>query len=186
MKELFYFSFAEIMARVEYQQQVNALSYATHRKMTANERALVEQYLLAKVAVKTGYYNQPRSRFNYLGVEVQLARFLEHYNCKSGTEKEQEVSALVKELINHSMQNFYFEQIGDALLALRRELRSDESAARVAPLRRKIGELVQAYNHYSEQSLNLDEVIPTELKFHLGIPTTPRTNIQAFAEEVIN
>ncbi len=37
MKELFYFSFTDLMARIEYHQEANSLGYATHQKITLPE-----------------------------------------------------------------------------------------------------------------------------------------------------
>ena len=121
MSELFYFSFADLMVRVEYNPEANALRYASHRKMTFNERVVVEQYLLANVAQKTDYYKQAASLFVYLGLEAQLAKDLNVFHLKSTLKdlvaKENDVKASVEGLISSSMQNYYFEQIGDAIRA---------------------------------------------------------------------
>jgi hypothetical protein len=122
---------------------------------------IVEQYLLATVAAKTDYYKRHPSRFIYLGMDVKLVKYL-------NMEKEKDVTASVEGLINQSMQNYYFEQIGDAILAMRQEMRNGAAQARVAPLRRRMEELVKAYNHYSEQKISVAEVVPFEFQPHKG------------------
>ena len=185
MNELFYFAFADLMARVEYDRAANALRYATHRKITSGERMIVEQYLLTSVAQKTDYYKRSPSQFVYLGMEAKLVKYLERFQLQNMLEKESDVTASVEGLINQSMQNFYFEQIGDTILAMRQELRSGVTPTRVAPLRRKMEELVEAYNHYSDQHLSIVEVIPSELQSHFGLPVQRRKSAPAFAEESV-
>ncbi len=167
MKELLYFAFADLMVLVEYEQRVNSLSYATHRKITARERAVLEQYLLASVATKTDYFKGKQSRFIYLGVEAQLGKRLSDFHRTTTHEKE--IASSVEELINHSLKNFYFEQIGDAIIAMRRELKNGAVEAQTISQRQKIGNLVAAYNHYTNQNLQLDEILPTELKAHFDL-----------------
>jgi hypothetical protein len=183
MNELFYFAFADLMARVEYDKAANALRYATHRKITAGERMIVEQYLLTSVAQKTDYYKRNTSQFVYLGPEAKLVKYLERFQLQNGLEKESDVTASVENLINQSMQNFYFEQIGDTILTMRQELRGGVTPTRVAPLRRKMEELVEAYNHYSDQQLSVAEVIPFELQSHFGLPVSRRKSAAVFSED---
>lgn len=174
MKELLYFAFADLMVLVEYEQRSNSLSYASHRKITARERAVLEQYLLARVAMKTDYFKGKQSRFIYLGVEAQLVKPLKHFHRTATHEKEKEIASSVEELINHSLQNFYFEQIGDAIIAMRRELENGAVDAQTISQRQKIRNLVEAYNHYTNQNLQLEEVLPTELKAHFDLCGSPR------------
>lgn len=177
MSELFYFSFADLMVRVEYSQEANALRYASHRKMTFNERLVVEQYLLANVAQKTDYYKQASSLFVYLGLETQLVKDLNVFHLKSTlknlVEKENDVKASVDGLISSSMQNYYSEQIGDAIIAMRQEVAAGLSQERALPLRRRMEELVQAYNSYSQQQLSISQVVPAELQPYFGFEAKP-------------
>jgi hypothetical protein len=177
MKELFYFSFADLMARAEYLQEANTLRYATHRKMAYNERVIVEQYLLTTFAPKTEYYKRQPALFVYLGTEAQLAKELDMFHLKNTlkelVEKEKDVKDSVNGLISQSMQNYYFEQIGDTILDARREIASVGAGIevdRLGRLKMKMQELVKAYNAYTEQNITMDEVIPTELKSYFGIP----------------
>ena len=74
MKELLYFSFADMMVKVEYNKDANSLRYASHRKVTFGERVIVEQYLLTNIAVKTDYYKKQPALFIYLGIDAQLVK----------------------------------------------------------------------------------------------------------------
>jgi hypothetical protein len=170
MNELFYFTFADLMVRIEYNKEANSLRYASHRRMTSGERMVIEQYVLTSIAAKTDYYKRQPSRFIYLGVETQLAKNLDNFYFRATPEREMDVTASVEGLINQSMQNYYFEQIGDAIVAMRQELRKGAAPARVASFRRKMEELVEAYNHYAEQKISVAEVIPSELQTHFSLP----------------
>ncbi|MDZ7289763.1 MAG: hypothetical protein ONB44_06955 [candidate division KSB1 bacterium] len=177
MKELLYFTFADLMVRVEYHEEANSLRYAAHRETTFGERVLVEQYLLTNIAVKTEYYKRQPALFVYLGIDAQLKKDLDLFHLKntlrSLVKKENEVKTSVNELINQSMQNYYFEQIGDTILDVRRvteNCESGRSSERLKMLKLKMEELVKAYNVYTEQKITIDEVIPSELKSYFGIP----------------
>jgi hypothetical protein len=171
MKELFYFSFADLMARIEYQQSANSLRYSTHREMTLDERVIVEHYLLTTFAVKTDYYKRPSALFYYLGVDARLKKDLAALDSRNPlrepVESEKEVEASVSGLISQSMLSYYSEQIGDTILAARRELAN--TGAGLANERRhrrkvKLKELIKAYNTYADQKITMDKIIPAELK----------------------
>jgi hypothetical protein len=177
MKELFYFSFADLMARVEYHQEANTLRYATHRKIAYSERVIVEQYLLTNFAQKTEYYKRQPALFVYLGTDAQLTKDLDAFHLKNTlrelVEKEKDVKDSVSGLINQSMQNYYFERIGDTILDARREIADVETGLadeRLGMLKMKMEELVKAYNVYTDQKITINEVIPSELKSYFGIP----------------
>ncbi|MGH7596224.1 MAG: hypothetical protein ACREOI_07720 [bacterium] len=186
MNELFYFAFADLMVRVEYDKKANSLRYASHRRMASGERMVIEQYVLTSIAAKTDYYKRQSSRFIYLGVETQLIKNLNNFHYRATPEKEMDATASVKGLINQSMQNYYFEQIGDAIVAMRQELRNGAAPARVAPFRRKMEELVEAYNHYAEQKISVAEVIPSELQTHFSLPARSRSYEEALVEEEVD
>lgn len=185
MNELFYFAFADLMTRIEYNKEGNSLRYASHRIMTAGERMVIEQYLLTSIAAKTDYYKRRPSRFIYLGVEKPLVKNLNNFYFRATPEKEMDVTASVQGLINQSMQNYYFEQIGDAIVTMRQELRNGTVPARIAPFRRKMEALVEAYNHYTEQKISVSEVIPPEWQDHLSLPAKSRRYEQTLVEEEI-
>jgi len=186
MKELLYFSFADLMARVEYHQEANSLRYATHRKMAHGERVVVEQYILTNLAPKTDYYKRQPAMFIYIGLEAQLVKELNLFHLKNTlktlVEKEKDVKSSVDGLINQSMQNYYFEQIGDTILDARREIqnadvcRTDEQ---LEQLKIKLDELVKAYNAYSDQKITINEIIPSELKSYFGMTTEAAFFVEA-------
>lgn len=173
MNELFYFTFADLMIRVEYNADANTLRYASHRKITFDERVLVEQYLLSTVALKTDYYKKQPALFVYLGMERQLAKELSLFHLKSTLRKlaarEKNVNASVEGLISQSMSNYYFEQIGDAIVTLRREVAQGRNHESIAPIKDKMEELVRAYNLHSNRNITITEVIPIELQPFLGL-----------------
>lgn len=175
MKELLYFSFADLMARVEYHQDANSLRYSTHRKMSHGERVVVEQYILTNIGPKTDYYKKLPAMFVYIGLEAQLVKELNLFHLKNTlktlVEKEKDVTSSVEGLISQSMQNYYFEQIGDTILAARRGVKNTAGAEEepLAPLKLKLEELIKAYNTYSEQKITIHEIVPSELKSYFGL-----------------
>jgi len=174
MKELLYFSFADLMARVEYHQEANSLRYATHRQMSHGERVVVEQYILTNIGPKTGYYKKLPAMFIYIGLEAQLVKELNLFHLKNTlktlVEKEKDVKSSVDGLISQSMQNYYFEQIGDTILAARRGVKNvDCTEERLEPLKLKLEELIKAYNTYAEQKITINEIVPAELKSYFGL-----------------
>ncbi len=185
MKELLYFSFADLMARVEYHQDANSLRYATHRKMSHGERVVVEQYILTNLGPKTDYYKRLPAMFIYIGLEAQLVKELNLFHLKNTlktlVEKEKDVKSSVDGLISQSMQNYYFEQIGDAILAARREVQNAEARPdeQLEPLKIKLEELVKAYNAYSDQKITIHEIIPSELKSYFGMTTEAAFFVEA-------
>ncbi len=175
MKELFYFSFADLMARIEYHRAANALRYATHRAMSFQERMLVEQHLLASFAQKTEYFEREPALFIYLGTDEELAQTLEDFHARNSLQEfgDEEVAASVGNLISQSLERYYFERIGDALLDARHTLAAKAAGDNLLQRDRrkaKLQELVDAYNHYTGQKITLAEIVPAELKPCFGLP----------------
>jgi len=178
MNELFYFSFADLMVRVEYNEEANSLRYSSHRKLTFDERTIVEQYLLTAVAPKTDYYRLYPALFVYLGTEKQLANDLERFHLRNRRKtlaaREDDVKTKVEGLIAHAMQNYYFEQIGDMILAMRQQTRQGLGRQKLASFKRKMEELVKAYNFYSDKKITWGDVVPAELRSYFdGCPEAP-------------
>lgn len=167
MKELLYFSFADLMVRVEYNKEANSLRYSSHRKITFGERVIVEQYLLTNIALKTDYYKKHPALFICLGVDPALVKDLNLFHLKNTlkflVDKEKDVKASVNELINQSMVSYYFEQIGDAILEIRHEVANGANDNNLRKLKQKVEELIKAYNLYSDQKLTVTQVVPAEL-----------------------
>lgn len=67
------------------------------------------------------------------------------------------------------MSNYYFEQIGDAIVTLRREVEKGRNHESIAPIKDKMEELVRAYNLHSNRNITITEVIPIELQPFLGL-----------------
>ncbi|HHL71720.1 MAG TPA: hypothetical protein ENJ29_04330 [Bacteroidetes bacterium] len=172
MKELLYFSFADLMVRVEYNKEANSLRYSSHRKVTFGERVIIEQYLLTNIALKTEYYKKQPALFIYLGVDAQLVKDLNLFHLKNTlktlVDKEKDVKASVNDLINQSMLNFYFEKIGDTILELRETIEGEVDDDTLNQYREKLEELVEAYNLYADEKINMQKVLPIELKAYFG------------------
>jgi UTP-glucose-1-phosphate uridylyltransferase len=173
MKELLYFSFADLMVRVDYNKDANSLRYSSHRKISFGERVIVEQYLLTNIALKTDYYKKQPALFIYLGVNAQLGKELKLFHLKNTlktlVDKEKDVKVSVDNLINQSMLNFYFEKIGDTILTIRQEVENkviDDDL--LLEHKQRLEELVDAYNLYSNEKINVQKVLPTELQKFLG------------------
>ena len=172
MKELLYFSFADLMVRVEFNKEANSLRYASHRKITFGERVIVEQYLLTNIALKTEYYKRQPALFIYLGVDKQLVKDLNLFHLKNTlktlVDKEKNVKTTVNNLINQSMLNFYFEKIGDTILAIREAIEHNKPDSVLKELKQSLEELVDAYNLYTDEKINMQKVLPSELQAYLG------------------
>ncbi|MGH7494268.1 MAG: hypothetical protein ACREOO_18000 [bacterium] len=169
MTELFYFAGLDLMIKVEYAREGNALRYASHREMESDERAKAEQYVMAEVAPKTDFHAKHPSVFAYLGVDHRLKKELAHFRQKNDSQpsitKEKQIAASVRSLINDSMRTYYTEKIGELLLSARNELKhTRRSVSKLPKLRQQMNELVNAYNAYSDDKVTLHEIIPSELK----------------------
>lgn len=148
MKELFYFSFADVMAKVEYDAGNNELKYATQRRLAPVERVVIETYILQVIASeKTNYYTETPSNFLCLGVDLRLVAYLDHFKfgvaIKNIRVHEKKVDGAVNELIGSAMENYYGEKIGDAL--------KDGKTG-------NLWELVNAYNQYAKKKIALESL----------------------------
>ncbi len=180
MKELFYFSFSKVLIRVEYLKEGNVLQYASHRELTFGERVVVEQYIFSNFAVKTDYYNEDPAQFTYLGVDKSLEKELNLFQLKNTIKsmagKDKEIKDEIDTLVARSMTNYYFEQIGDAIIALRRKLDSKNFPQIIRESREKIDELIKAFNQYSERKVTWEDVIPRDLQQHFDSSCLNMTN----------
>ncbi len=167
MKELLYFSSSDLMIQVQYLQEENSLHYYSHRKLTFGERVIVEQYLLTNIAVKTDYYKKHPANLNYLGINNQLSKELNQFHLKNTIkdlkEKEKNVDSSVKTLIEQSMMNYYFEQIGNVILELRNVIQDHISDNEFEIYRNQLEELIEAYNVYADRKVTYKDVLPKEL-----------------------
>lgn len=169
MTELLYFSSCDLMVKVDFQSEANALRYSSHRVLRPEEKLVVEQYILSELAPQTGYLEKQPTMFVYLGrdrkLEKRLAVFHLRNNMKKLLEKEEEVTRTVSHLINHSMQDYYSEKIGELLLSVRQQtengtlIGADQTAWCEA-----MQHLVSAYNAYAEQKVTVDKIVPADLR----------------------
>lgn len=167
MNELLYFSASDLMVQVRYRQDNNSLNYFTHRKLTFGERVIVEQYLLTNIAVKTDYYKKHPANFNYAGVNSTLVKDLNQFHLKSTmkvlNKKDQELEDEVKNLIEKSMEKYYFEKIGYKLLQIKELLKEPGSEEEMGKHHWQLKELIDAYNLYTEKRIAYEDVVPSEL-----------------------
>ena len=167
MKELLYFSSSDLMIQVHYKQEGNSLLYSSHRKLTFGERVVVEQYLLTNIAVKTEYYKKSPAMLNYQGIENTLIKELNQFHLKntirSLKDREQDVDNSVRSLIDRSMSNYYFEQIGNAIVELRKITEDPVLNEDLSECKCRLQELIDAYNVYSDRKVTYQEVLPKEL-----------------------
>ncbi len=174
MKELLYFSFSDLLVKVEYSKDANSLKYASHREIAFDERVVIEQYLLTNIAVKTDFYNRHPALFIYLGKDEKLIRDLNLFHLKNTIKflagREKEVKEKVDELISNSMSNYYFEQIGDTIVKLRQNLKIGENqhddqhnVLVVQETKEKMMELIKAYNLYANKKISIENVVPGDL-----------------------
>jgi len=180
MKELLYFSFADLLVKLEYSKEANSLKYASHREISFDERVVIEQYLLTNIAIKTDFYDRYPALFIYLGKDEKLVRDLNLFHLKNTLKflagREKEVKEKVDDLINSSMSNYYFEQIGDTILELRKSLKlgtdrndNKHNILVVKETKEKMNELIKAYNLYSNKNISIEAVVPRDLLDTLNI-----------------
>ncbi len=171
MKELLYFSSSDVMVQVSYTKETNLIEYYTHRKLTFGERVIVEQYLLNNVAIKTEYYKRVPSVLNYSGVDSKLVKDLNQFHLKNTInvlkDKEKEVETSVKNLIDKSMANYYFEQIGNTIIDLRKMVEKPGYTYKINIYRKKLDKLIQAYNEFAEEKVSFNDIVPKEIQTYL-------------------
>ena len=169
--ELLYFPSNDLLIKVDYNDEANSLRYWTNRKMKLNERKNVEQFLLTDYATKVDFYKKIPSLFIFAGIEKDLEKELGFVHLdnmlKYLTKKEKTAEKKVKEAINVSMKNYYFEQIGDEILVLRGEIESECCPQRIRDVKVRMSELLRAYNLYTNQQLTLQDIVPIDLRDYI-------------------
>lgn len=167
MKELLYFSFSDLMVRVEYCKEANSLRYSSHRKISFGERVIIEQYLLTNFAIKTDYYKRYPALLIYLGINAKLVKELNLFHLKNTlkflNKKDKHLQSSVRNLIEQSMSSYYFDQIGDTILEIRKVVKEPYQDEKINHYKNKLEELVDAYNTYSEKKVSFEQVLPKEL-----------------------
>ena len=69
------------------------------------------------------------------------------------------IDLAIKDLINTSMSNYYFEKIGETIV----EYKKNETTPKNDKFKKNLEELVIAYNAYSSKKVKLEKVLPEEL-----------------------
>ncbi len=167
MKELFYFSHSDLMIQVEPDQQTKTYQYSSHRKITFSEREIVERYLINNVVEKTEINPNNPACLCYTGIDIDLEKefkqFQQNKTNKILSTKEKTIDNAVESLIAKSMSNYYFEQIGDTILELKKMIRKSPTANDLTSCKQNLVELVKAYNMYSLDTIKVEDVLPKKL-----------------------
>ncbi len=170
MDELYYFPTFDLLIKVIYAEEANSLRYATHRDTTLSERKVIDKYVLQEIAPKTDYYKRTPSLLLYMGVDTTLKKELKSYQVKdtikSIIENKHEIEQKVQALISSSLSNYYFERLGDKLLALRKSMAIDMQPDAFEQLLMEISILLHAYNQNSGQQIGIEEILPREAVKH--------------------
>ncbi len=170
MNELLFFPSVDVLVRVNYGIDTNSIRYTTHRSLLSKERKVVENYLLKEVAPKTEYYKRTPSILLYVGVEKKLIKDLKFFRVKDVMQKALNhkfvIDNQVKDLISHSLSNYYFEKVGEEIIKLRNLLKNDYSELNLEKMLVQISVLLRAYNENSGQNINIKKVLPREVLSH--------------------
>jgi hypothetical protein len=175
MEELFYFPSLDLLIKTTYSAYANSLRYATHRSIVADERKVVEHYVLSEVGPKTEYYRRSPSLLLYIGVDASLEKELRFYRLQETIKdvlvQKEALDKQVKDLITKSLSNYYFERVGDELVTLRKLLIEGGEENRIREAFDRIGTLLDAYNENSGQQIAMDNVLPKEMLVHFHQPS---------------
>lgn len=167
MDELYYFPTFDLLTKIIYAREANSLRYASHRAINAEEKKVVERYILQEIAAKTEYYKRHPSLLLYMGVDASLKKELKAYQVKDAIksiiERKQEIDQQVQVLISSSLSVYYFERLGDRLLDLRNQLRSDADSMTLECTLKDISTLLNAYNQNSGQQISIESILPSEI-----------------------
>ena len=105
-----------------------------------------------------------------MGVDKNLSKEYQFYQLKNTIEnvivEKHEIDEQVKALIDSSMSKYYFEQIGNEILSLRKEIKKGSEQG-IQKIIYSIIELVEAYNIHSGKKIAVEDVIPEELRLCL-------------------
>ncbi len=171
MIEFFYFSTLKLLVKAQYATETNSIRYATHRCLTLDEKKIVERFILKDFAPKTDYYHRMPSLFLYMGVDSRLQEKLPT-DMASGTiktvmSKDSAIDQKVRQLIDSSLSNYYFEQIGAKLLLLREITQETlHDKPKIESILLQLIMLLDAYNSVSGQRIPLEALVPEAvLKF---------------------
>jgi len=69
----------------------------------------------------------------------------------------------VNDLINTSMENYYFEKIGSTIMDTRKKIMAGTQEEELQDLRQNLEQMVNAYNQYSATKVKFKDILPEEL-----------------------
>jgi len=178
MKELFYFSKSDLMIQVQYSYQANTIRYASHRDISDEERQLIERYIHENIITGKDIASQENVTLDYLGIDYKLIGNLNQFHAVKPFKGKEEKSASsnpfehlmnkdidksVEHLIKTSMENYYFEKIGNTMIELRQTVEKDVKAPVLRKMQADLMELIKAYNEYADRKVDIKDLLPNEL-----------------------
>lgn len=172
MDDLFYFPKFDVLTKITYAADVNSLRYASHRKVTSEEKKVIERYILQEIAPKTDYYKKSPSLLLYMGVDASLKKELKIYQVKDTIKnilvRKEEIDIQVRAVISSALSEYYFERLGDRLLELREAVEEKKSGETIEKLLKDVAALLEAYNQNSGRKVAIESVLPKEVisQFH--------------------
>jgi len=167
MNELLFFPKIDVLIRINYGTDTNSIRYATHRAVLANEREVIENYILRKVAPNTDYFNRTPSIMLYAGIEKRLEKNLNVFRIqnlmRNALDHKIVIDNKVREFINQSLGSYYFDKVGDKLLELKNLLKNGftEEQFEIKLMQLKI--LLNAYNENTGQNIHIRNILPKEI-----------------------
>ncbi len=178
MKELFYFSKSDLMIQVQYSYEANTIRYASHRDISDTERSLIEKYIHENIITDKNVEQVDSVALDYLGIDYKLVGNLNQFHAvkplKNKDEKPEssnpfehlmnkDIDKSVQNLIDTSMENYYFEKIGTTIIELREVVETDVKAPEIKKIQRDLRDLIEAYNQYAARKVDVKDLLPNEM-----------------------
>ncbi len=178
MKELFYFSKSDLMIQVQFSDHANTVRYASHRDVSDDERMLIEKYIHENIVTGKNGKQKDSMAMNYLGIDYKLIGSLNQFHAVKPLQNKDEKTASsnpfehlmnkdidksVQNLIDTSLENYYFEKIGNTIIELRQVVEADAKSAEIKKLQADLRDLIEAYNKYAIKKVDVKDLLPNEL-----------------------
>ncbi len=165
MNDTIYFSTFNVLVEIEFDDSNNQLFYYSHKLLETNEREAIDFYILNHIAPKTDYFKGP-SVFSYKGVdsglELNLNRYLFHGIIRDVLKSKLDIDLKVKDLIGHSLTNYYFEKVGEQIIKIK-NLFDQKNGEKFYYETLNLESLLNAYNQNAETDINLETIVPDVL-----------------------
>ena len=167
MEERYYFSDLGILCKVHFDDTANTIQYATHQHLDVENREKVQSLILKQIGRKTNFYKKVPAIIIYSGVEEALEKELSFYTLKDTIKSvithREIVEQQVKSVITLSLKDYYFDQLGDALVTLRNCLNDNPDQFIIDQHIENIHTLLNAYNENAGKNLSLEQILPEEV-----------------------